>query len=160
MNENNLKQFRIYRSKKDNTGSCSSWQLSYKPDNKYDKWLVFLIMTKQTGMDDNGNAVFDWSKEVAITVKLGEADLGEILGVLDNRKESVGSRGSLFHETPNNLGNKSIAFQHNESGFYLKVSHQNAEKQMVASYSQVISEGEGAILSTLLKAAVVKMYNW
>lgn len=95
-----MQQYRIYKPKQDNTGAAVAFQLSYKKDNEYDKYQVFLVGANQLKTNDaNGNSQFGW-KEGAITVKLGENDLGEILAVLEGRKESVGTKESLYHQTP------------------------------------------------------------
>src|SRR6187402_2909445 len=102
------KEFRIYRANKSNTGTATSWQLSYKSEEKYDKYIPFLMAANQTGTDANGNAQFDWDNK--ITIKLGENDLGEIMSVLERRKNEVGFNGKgLYHQSPNG-GNKVIYF--------------------------------------------------
>lgn len=150
--------FRIYRPNKNKNGYASAWQLSYKPENKYNTWMLFLIVAPQTGEDENGNASFDW-KEKSITVKLGENDVGEIMSVLDGRQDQAGYKGSLFHQTPKG-GNKSVQFVASDGGYNLKVSSQDTEKVIVGPYYHNISHGEGALLLTLLRKAVCLLYGW
>lgn len=151
------REFRIYRPNKTNNGVASKWQLSFKKENKYEPWMLFLSITNQTGVDANGNATFNW--DGAITVKLGENDVGEIIATLDGFQPQVGQKGSLFHQTPNG-GNKIVSLQANDNGLFLRVSAQTADKKAVGPFAHNISRGEAAILSTLLKAAVAKMYDW
>ena len=151
------KDFRVYRANKTNSGTASGWQLSYKKDKEYDKYEMFLIMADQQPENDaNGNAKFDW--EGGITVKLGETDLGEIMSVLERRKDSVGHNGKgLFHETAK--GNKIIGFTSVDGGYALKVSYQDTEKNR-REIKQVLGLHEASLLLTLLKRAVEKLYGW
>ena len=150
--------FRIYRANRDNTGSATEWQLSYKPNKEYDPYEMFLVAAKQIGTDDDGNGRFDW-KETKMTVKLGDADLGEIISVLERRKEFVGTKGSLFHQTPNG-GNKVVDFRAVDNGYSLRVSAQNDKKEKVGDIRQTLSHADASILLVLLKRAVERFYNW
>src|SRR5690606_28970285 len=129
----------------------------YKTKEKYDKWMPFLIVAKQNGYDNNNNAKFDW--ESGLVVKLGEPDMGELIAVLEGRKQSVGTKGSLYHA--NNNGNKVVNFSSNEKGgFFLSVSAQDSNKTSLGKISLVLSDGEAALLLVLLKKAVELMYGW
>jgi hypothetical protein len=153
------RNYRIYRPNASNTGSATEWQLSFKENEKYDQYQFFLVGARQTGTDENGNAKFAW-KEGQINAKLGELDLGEIIAVLDRRKESVGTNGSLFHSTPGG-GNKVIGFKRGDKGgFYLTMSAQDKDKNASGKVSQVLSDADGAVLSVLLKKAIERMYAW
>lgn len=149
-------EYRIYKPNKNGNGVASKWQLSFKPEKKYDQFELFLVTSSQSGEDEKGNQRFDW--ESGIIVKIGEADLGEIISVLEGRKDSLGFKGMLFHETPGG-GNKVIKLDSTEKGYTLSVSAQDSEKNKKNHY-QVISPGEAAILLVLLRAAVVRIYNW
>jgi hypothetical protein len=154
-----MKSFRIYRANKTNNGVASEFQLSYKEKEPYNKWMTFLKICSQTGVDANENASFDW--DGGLTVKLGENDLGELLAVLEGRKDSLGFKGSLFHETPGG-GNKSIKLNRldNGSGYGLSVSGQDATKKVFGPYNQVLGHNDAAILSKLLGQAIIKIYDW
>jgi hypothetical protein len=155
---NTAKEFRIYRANGQGTGSATSWQLSFKPDEKYNQWMMFLTGAKQTGKDENDNASFDWGNK--ITVKLGINDIGEFLSVLSGAKNSVGQKGSLFHQTPGG-GNKSVGFGYNDQngGYNLRISAQDKDKN--TSYiQQVLSAAEAEVLKALLQRAVVRIYEW
>jgi len=152
------KEFRLYRPNRSNNGTAFSAQLSYKKENKYNPWFLFFIMAPQTGTDQNGNASFDWNDK-AITVKIGENDLGEFIAVLEGRKSEVGKEGSLFHKTPSG-GNKIISFKRLDNKDYaLGISFKNPSGELI-KYYQGISKGEAALLLTLLKSAAIKLYGW
>ena len=151
------REFRVYRANKSNNGVASAWQLSYKPDNKYDKWIVFLSVSRQTGTDENGNAQFDWDN--AIRMKLGEVDIGEILAVLTGCQPKAGYNGSLYHQAPDG-GNKVLNFDSVENGFSLRVSAQKPDKTRVGPHMQTFSFGEGMTLKTLLERALITIYDW
>jgi len=152
------KEFRIYRPNKNKTGSAFAAQLSYKKENKYNPWFLFFVMAPQTGIDPNGNASFDW-KDSAITVKMGDNDIGEFIAVLEGRKSEVGQKGSLFHQTPSG-GNKMISFKKLDSTDYgLNISFKTPSGDLI-KYYQTVSKGEAAFLLTLLRAAAVKIYGW
>jgi hypothetical protein len=118
---------------------------------------MFLVMAKQTGVDENDNASFDWKG--GVTVKLGENDIGEILAVAEGRKEAAGYKGSLFHQTQDG-GNKVIKFVRTDNGYSLSVSAQNKEKVSSGNLFQTLSDGEVSILTVLLKKAIETIYGW
>ncbi len=150
------RNLRIYRPNGSNTGCATDWQLSYKENEKYDPWQFFLVGSKQTGTDKDGNASFDW-KETKLNVKLGIPDLGQILAVLERRVDSVGTKGSLFHNTPSG-GNKVVGFSRNENGgFALSISGQDKEKKSTGRVSQVLQDWEGAVLAVMIKRAIELM---
>lgn len=94
-----MRDFRLYRPNQNNNGAAVAWQLSYKKEEEFNKYQAFLIGANQIPSGEgNDNAAFAWKE--GITVKLGEADLGEILSVLEGRKDSVGTkRISLSSDT-------------------------------------------------------------
>lgn len=155
-----MKHLRFYRANKNNSGFASSWELSFKEQNKYDPWMMFLRMAPQTGYDQNDNGVFDWEGQ-GITVKLGENDIGEILAVLQGRKQSAGYKDSLFHQTPGG-GSKTIKFTYDEqsNAYGLQVTSKDKDGKLLGPYRQMVSASEGCLLEVLLKQGIVKMYGW
>lgn len=151
------KEFRVYKPKNDGNGTAIAWQLSYKEANKYNPWTMFLVAAKQVGQDNNGNAKFDW--ENGFTVKLGDADLGEIIALLEGRKRFLGSKGSLFHQTPSG-GNKVISIEPNDYGYIVSVSAQDENKTNLGKISNSMTHGEASLLLVLLKKAVENIYGW
>lgn len=156
-----MKDFRIYRPNKTQDGVAAAIQLSYKTKLQYDKWQLFLVIAPQTGLDEKNNAQFAWNDPAkAITVRLGDNDVAEMLAVLVGRKKVAGGK-NLFHQTPGG-GNKAIVFSRkdNGDGYYIRVSAQDADRKNIGPLSIVFSEGEGVVLSILLRSAVNKMYGW
>jgi hypothetical protein len=151
-----LQQIRIYRTNKENKGFATAWQLSFKKDAEYDPYLFFLVMAKQDGLNENGNAKYDWKG--AINVKLGVFELGEIIAVLDGRKTSVGYNGSLYHQT--DQGNKIIKLNATDKGYSLTVSSQDTNKNNLGPFYQTLSDGEAVVLSTMLKKAIERIFGW
>lgn len=148
------KDFRVYRANKTNSGVASSWQLSYKDKEKFDKYMMFLQMAKQSpDVDKNNNAQFLWKE--GVTVKLGENDIGQILAVLERRQELA----KLFHESPDG-GNKVINLTAVENGYTLYVSAKAKDAKDSIRFNQTLSFGEASILCTLIKTAIQKIYGW
>jgi len=167
---NSRKSYAIFRTNRENKGTATQWELSYKQtQNKkgenVDNWFMFLEGATQKGVDENGNARYDWEKK--ITVKLGENDIGEILSVLNGIKDSAGYKGSMYHQTPGG-GNKSITFAINQQegkdynptqGYKLRIAAQDASKNLT-QVQQLISPAEAEILKALLQRALVRMFGW
>lgn len=148
------REFRVYRPY-EGKGAASKWQLSWKPENKYDKYILFLTVAKESGKDDKGNPIFDW-KDGGVTVKMGENDIGSFLALLQGKQDSV----KLFHESPNG-GNKVVECKYNseKNNYWFSVSAQDAEKNKV-SFAHGLNLSEGAILEVLLRTSINRMYNW
>ncbi len=156
--------FILYKPRQNGEGGAIQLQLSYKKDNEREPWMVFLEAAKQSGKNDKGNDTFDWDNK--IVVKLGENDLGEMISVLEGRKDAVGGeRGTLFHNTPGG-GNKVIGFQAaidndgNRTGYYLNISAQSADKKTSSKVGIVIHHHEASLFLVLLKRAVERSYCW
>ncbi len=162
MSEYKPRELRFYKPTSSGQGAASKFNLSYKEKQtkegkKYGEWMLFFEMSKQGAKDDSGNDRFDW--ENAIKVKLGEADIGEMLAVLQGRKNTVGAKGSLYHQSPDG-GNKSIALSVSDRGGYsLNVSAQDKDKKVTKLFHS-LTDGEAAILQVLLQRAVEIIYEW
>ena len=150
-----MQEFRIYRPNSTGTGSAFSLQLSYKKEEKYNKYLVFLIGAKQIP-SDNDNAKFDWEK--ALTVKMDLVDLGEFLAVLERRKDHLGFKGSLYHESK--AGNKIIKLDKTDNGYNLSISAQDLEKKSLGQVYAALGHGDASILCTLCKRACERLLDW
>lgn len=164
------KQFRIYRANKNKTGTASSWQLSFKEDRKFDQFNLFLNITSQAPADDeNGNAKFNWKTEQEIIVNLADNDIGNLLSTLEGRKNEC----NIFHESPKG-GNKTISLKRveekpekedrrypNENAFYLNVAYKGDDKSSpLIKHSQSLTFAEASILTTLLRRALERIYDW
>lgn len=144
--------YRLYKMK-----SASQWELSYKEDNKYSPYLMFLTVAAELpDKDKDGNSRYDWDN--GIRIKLGLPDIGEILCVLDGRKDSLGTKGSLYHASPDG-GSKVINLNFKDGVFDFSVSRQDKDKNNSRLYHR-INDSEAIILSTLLKSAITTIMNW
>jgi hypothetical protein len=153
-----MKNFRIYRPTKNGNGFASEWQLSYKENNKFDQYMMFLTVAPQIGIDEETkNAKFDW-KEKAIVIKLGENDIAELIATFSGMQPQLGAKG-LFHQTPNG-GNKNLAIVKGDTSFSLKISSQDTNKIVTGPYFHSISNGEASILLVLLRRAVERIFDW
>jgi hypothetical protein len=162
----------MYRANKDlSKGSATRFNMSKKKFEKYDEWMLFLEMAKQTGIDQEENARFGWAdtkkpetKQTSITMKLEELDVGEILSVLNGVKDEVGVNGKgLFHKTPN--GNTVLSFSKYVKegkllGYNLRISRKLNNDANAIAISQGVSVAEGEVLRVLLGAFAVKKFGW
>lgn len=159
-----MASWRIYKPNKTNNGAASQWQLSEKKDEKYDKWMFFLTVTKQTGVSD-GNASFGWEQAGSvINMKLGEVDLGELLTVLNGLSGAAGKDGKgLFHKTPK--GNTVLQFSKLEKdgnfyGYGLRISKKLTDDKEATMIQHMISLAEGEILRVILAEALKKILGY
>lgn len=153
------KRYRIYKAKKAGGGCASCWSFAL------DKESVFLEMAPQTGPMRNGeHPTFAW-KEEKLSLKLGLADIGELIAVLERRQKGIGfqqqdgSHKGLFHQ--NAKGNAALRFDENTqaSGWYMKCSVQkNGDKPVQLAHA--VSPAEGAVLLVLLRLAVERLQGW
>lgn len=170
-------EFRIYKPNGKNTGAASKLQLRVKPKDvtsrdgrtsTIDVTMVFWESAPQTGKDANNNATFAWEDDKRkVAIKLGDADMAEILAVLSGKKPFAGPPAKpgasfppgLFHKSTK--GNSTFSLTKNENGGYnVRLSAQKQGQQGTIAVSHTITIGEGEILSTLLRAALVKKYGW
>lgn len=149
------KELRIYKPKKTGDGAASKVQMIIKDKGKYKEYNCFWEITKQTGVDKEGNASFAWSKDKdrngSITVKMGLPDIAEFLLVLAGKKEEA----KLFHK--NTKGNTAINFKKYNDGFAIQISNQ--VDKVLTKHQHLISGGEGLILEILLKDYLVKYHE-
>jgi hypothetical protein len=169
-----VKEFRIYRPNRQNSGAASKLQCAVKKRTKgessFEDVMLFWEMAPQIGTDKDGNAQFDWSKPKgseatkSITMKLGLPDVGELLLVLTGRKEYVGppkksgqnTGPGMFHE--NATGNAVLKFSQFNDGFYVGMSSKRGEEQL--KYGHSISAAEAVILEQLLRDFVSRYHEW
>ncbi len=167
-----MNDLRIYKPNKDvSRGAASTVQIAFKTKTvkgregkpvNVERVLIFWNIAQQTGVDGNGNASFDWDNSVK--AMLGDPDIGEILLVLQGRKDAAGLPGkgdkpaSLYHRNKN--GNTVIQFSAatNGSGFYISISTQRDGVNARAAHG--ISFSEGIILEQLLKDYITRKYGW
>ena len=170
----NQPSFAVYRANKDKNGAACRFTLAPAKENRGPS--LFLDMAKQTGEDENQNASFGWRRwnkesrawdntDKCVSVKLGTADIGELLAVISGRKDAAGSNGkSIFHT--NDKGTSTIDFKlygkQNEppTTFMLSTSAKLNEGKEAVRISHSLSFAEGEALRVFLERALVAVNNW
>lgn len=166
------KEWRVYKPKKTNDGAASKLELSVETTEKEKdgkkftvrEALVFWVSSKQTGTDNNGNASFGWSdEEKQVTLKLGEVDIGEMLTVLNGKKEATGGTtgtyaGKLFHK--NSRGSTSFSLKKGTNGGYFLAVTKKLDNNPAIQVSHTLTYGEAEVLRVLLESAIRQMYEW
>lgn len=163
-----MKDFRIYRPYKENQGAASKIQvvekIREKGDRKYAEVMIFWEAAPQLSIDENSNATFDWASQEnkegkSITMKLGMVDLGEILAVLNGRKDFVGTKKDqgLFHKTDESH-NKGFQFYLDDQGrgYYFRMSEKGPSGLKQVRHGLSFSDGE--LLKVVLSEAVRLYY--
>ena len=157
-----MRDLRIYKPKKDKTGTAASFQLTAK--GQYKEPMVFLTLARQGVDDENGNNSFHWKdKENSIVVKLTELDAAKILLVLFGLAKDLGEKGA-YHD-PSKSGtseanqgmSKIIQFKKLDNGGYsLSISAKRGE---VRNAIQVgVDQAEAILLKTFLNGFIEKYY--
>ncbi len=138
-----IEDFKLYKPRKNGAGSASKWNVNVKCK------AVFLELSQQIA-PMGSEKMFDWDNK--LIMKLGVADLGELIATLENRQQSM----KLFHQTED--GNSTLNISKNDKGgWFLNIG---VKKEKVVQIKHSMSLGEGAILLTLLRQAVLKIYAW
>jgi hypothetical protein len=129
-------------------------RLNRDGESRYD--CFFLAMAQQKSVAGRGPegvtpASFDWEHKV--TVKLGVLEAGELLAVLEGRKDAAGKDRGLFHRTGS--ATTVVAFQNmaDQSGYLLSVSKKSGEQPPVRS-QMLLSYAEAAVLRAILSAGI------
>ncbi len=159
----------IFRATKTKNGYASRFQLSRKADGKTS---LFLEVAEQIDQDDaNGNANYAWrggknsEKGVSVTLKLGNADIGELLAVLRGVKNIAGTETGkyqgIFHS--NATGNSTLNFKVYEkdgkvTSYLLDATNKKNDK--VTKCNHTVSFGEAELLRVFLERSLVEMNKW
>ena len=164
----------MYRANKDKNGAASKFNLSKKPDDN--KCQLFLEMAKQTGENENKDAVFGWRQydstsktfnnlDKSVSMKLGTADIGELLAVISGRKDFAGTGKGLYHE--NQRGHTTLEFRLYQKdkdspalGFILSTNSVNKETKDSVKVSHVVSFADGEVLRVFLNNALMEINKW
>lgn len=156
-----MKEFRIYKPKKDEKGAAAKFQFVVKArrEGKFPEPMLFLEMANQTGVDANDNASFDWAGQDnstgnSVTVKLGIPDVSELLLALRRHKDE----GKLFHK--NDKGNTTVGLKKFHDQMALNVSSQRGEDKKLTRVGLMVSPGECIVLSQLLGDFISAYYGW
>ena len=103
---------------------------------------------------------FDWERKIVL--KLSVFELAKLCTVFDGKLP----KAELFHVpskskfvTDSNVQNTTLSVQRGQYGFFFKVSEQD-QSRAVRAVQVPLSEDEALLLSTVFKAAMVKIYGW
>ncbi len=143
-----IEDFKLYKPRKKGGGSASKWEL------KAEKKAVFLELAQQIG-EMGSDKVFDW--EHKLCMKLGMNDLGELIATLENRQTSINGGKGLFHQAEGSNSSLNMSKNDKGSGWFLSVG---VKKDTLVKISHSITLSEGALLLTLLRVAVQRIYRW
>jgi hypothetical protein len=155
--ESKMREYRVYRPKKDRTGAASKVQFVVKTNKKYPEAMCFIEIAKETTQENDDNAQFDWRSDKnpsskSITIKMGLVDIAEFLLCFRGDKESI----KLFHQ--NKKGNISINLgKYQDKGYTLNVSSQI--DGVVTKLGHMISHAESLILEVLFRDYIVKYHE-
>lgn len=167
---NKQTQWRSYKPTKEGKGAASKLEMRAveeeitKNDKTFTKRkvLIFWTTAQQIGIDKDGNAEFAWKDETKyVTLKLGEADLGEILSCLNGRKKVAGTEEGnykgLFHK--NDTGSTTFLLERGEKAFSIRVTKKVGQNDALA-IRHMLTFGEAEILKILFEEAVQFIYLW
>lgn len=153
-----MANFRLYKPNNNGTGAASQWDYRPNKNKKKRNAQLFLTITKQNGQDQDGNATFAWEKDKSQTIimLLGLPDVGELLAVLQGRKDTLGTGKGLFHKNANGNSTLSLNFspESKEKGpakYFLKVGSQNTKGDLT-TIAHTITVGEAAVLQEFLNS--------
>ena len=153
---NNNKELKFYKPTSSGNGAASNWQLSLKSEDGQPRWFCFLNMAQQGGKNDKGNAIFDWENK--IIVKMESVDIGEMLAVINGRKDKAGAKDGLFHKSPNG-DTKIIKLSKLDRGYSLQINAQSEDKKLT-SISHMLYDGEVEVLKVFFQAALCFLNHW
>jgi len=145
-----MKSLRFYKAQKDSGGAASQWDLNLKDE------AVFFTMAKQLNAQDaKGNATFDWEHKSVF--KLGIQDIGELLAVLEGKKDGVGPYDNqqkykgLYHSWKD-MNSVLYFTRGREAGFFVGLSVKKHEQQNRVKHS--LTDGEGSSLRVFLQKSL------
>lgn len=148
-----MKSLRFYKAQRDSSGAASQWDLNLKDE------AVFFTMSNQLNMqDEKGNSTFDWEHKSVF--KLGIQDIGELLAVLEGKKDGVGpydnqqKHKGLYHSWKD-INSVLYFTRGREVGFFVSLSVKKGEQQNRVRHS--LTDGEGSSLHVFLKKSLELM---
>lgn len=148
-------RFAIYKARR--AGGGAALRFDFNPSRE----AIFAEFAQQKG---GAEREFDWENKMVF--KLGPADIGKILVVLEGK--SGANAVDLYHDPTKSAGgagsasgikNAALAVSKSERGFVFKLSQQSAEGG-VRAISVNVSEDEAALLRILLNRAVERIFAW
>jgi len=155
-------EYRIYKPYKESGGAASGFQMKITHDSeaKWNKRAVdlFWVATNQVGINpETKNPKFGWDDtSKSATMKLGLMDVGELLLILQGKKEEV----TLYHQ--NNHGNTIVKLKkaQTKSGPVLNFQISSKRGDSLVKVSHNISQAEAQILTQLLKDFISSYHSW
>ena len=140
-------RYAIYKPLKSGKGCALTFEINTQMP------AVFVEIAGQVSAEQRR---FDWEKKVVM--KWGLADIGEIVAALDgNQKEA-----KLFHQT--DKGNTAFDLRHQSdrepANFSASMSRQRSGAKDVTRFRISISQGEAAVLLTVLRQSVLVLSRW
>lgn len=158
-----MRELRVYKPKKDKTGTAASFQLTEK--GQYKEPMVFLTLARQGADDEKGNNSFAWKdRDQAITAKLSELDAAKMLLVLLGMQNEA----KLFHDPSKsgtseaNQGASKVVnlfkgtTEQSDTNRYLSVSFKQGEK--LIKLQVTLSQEEQVLLRIFLQGFIEKYY--
>tara|TARA_R110002020_G_scaffold431514_1_gene641572 strand:- start:118 stop:627 length:510 start_codon:yes stop_codon:yes gene_type:complete len=155
-------EYRIYKPYKQSDGAASGFQMkiTHDPEAKWNKRSVdlFWVATNQVGINpETKNPKFGWDdNSKSATMKLGLMDVGELLLILQGKKEEV----TLYHQ--NRQGNTIVKLKkaQTKSGPVLNFQMSSKRGEALVKVAHNISQAEAQILIQLLKDFISSYHSW
>jgi hypothetical protein len=151
-----MERYVIYKPTRDGNGAATQIEMRYAID-RYKKTrehlMVFLASARQI---PGAERRFDW--ENPVTMRLGPAELGEIIAVIEGMKSEAGHDGQIYHQ--NEKGSKTLSFMHldDRKAFGLKITSKDTAGNLV-QIKHLVSYAEAIVVRELFKAAIPKMFG-
>ncbi|MBT3192476.1 MAG: hypothetical protein HN341_07970 [Verrucomicrobia bacterium] len=147
----------FYHANGQGTGTAVQFEprINQHPGDRYNCFFLDMAPQKTVGRRGEGepaHATFDWERKV--TVKLGFADISELLSVLDGVSDHVGGkRESLYHQS--GATNTMIRFsRHDSGGIALSLSRKSADSDEASRVGTILSPQESVGLGHVLRVGL------
>ena len=133
-------------------------RLNVRQGERYDCFFLDMAPQKTCAVlakNDARPATFDWENKV--TVKLGFADICEMVAVLEGRGDQAGSsRGGIYHQ---NGGTSTVIRleKYRTGGFLLGLSRKSADMDTPVRVATVLSESEALGIRHVLSVGLCMM---
>jgi len=155
-------EYRIYKPYKDDQGAASGFQMkiTHDPEAKWNKRSVdlFWVATNQVGINsDTKNPKFGWDdSSKTATMKLGLMDVGELLLILQGKKEEV----TLYHQNKHGNTIAKLKKAVTKSGPVLNFQMSSKRGDDLVKVAHNISQGEAQVLTQLMKDFISSYHSW
>lgn len=148
----NSVSFKTYKPNNSGQGAASAFEYRMIDGEP----VMFIVMASQSGKNDAGNAIFDWQN--AINAKMSDVECGDIIAVIEGRKDKAGTDKGLFHKTAG--GNKIINFEVGQRGILnLSISSKNAGEKQPRKIFHSFTEAEATCLRIFLEGFLRTLYT-